>query len=125
MLIANSIISRSENGIRIKTKAGRGKGEVTNITYSNIQLDGITKRGIVIQQDYENSGPTGRPQGDIHISGFKITGVTGNVGAKAKKVYVLCAQGGCTNWNWSGIQVSGGSGSSCKGNPGGTTAFCK
>jgi polygalacturonase len=122
--ITNSRISKSENGIRIKTKAGKGKGEVTNVTYSNIRLDGITKRGIVIQQDYENSGPTGRPQGDIHISGLKIQGVTGSVNSNAKRVYVLCAQGGCTNWNWSGINISGGS-ASCQGHPGGASAFCK
>jgi len=122
--ITNSRISKSENGIRIKTKANKGKGEVKDVTYSNIRLDGITKRGIVIQQDYENSGPTGRPQGDIHISGLKISGVTGSVNSGAKKIYVLCGSGGCTNWTWSGINISGGS-TSCSGHPGGASAFCK
>ncbi|KAF2675023.1 endopolygalacturonase [Microthyrium microscopicum] len=122
--IRNSKISKSENGVRIKTKAGEGKGSVSNVEYSNIVLDGITKRGIVIQQDYENGGPTGKPGPEIHISDLTLSGITGRVDGKAKAIYVLCASGGCSNWKWSGINISGG-GSSCSGAPAGASAFCK
>jgi len=121
--ILNSKIIKSDNGVRIKTKANKGKGLVTDITYSNIELDGITKRGIVIQQDYENSGPTGRPGGDVHISGVTLKDITGRVNSGAKAVYVLCAQGGCTDWNWSGVRISGGS-RSCQGVPAGARQYC-
>lgn len=121
--ITNSVIKDSENGIRIKTKAGQGKGTVSDVTYSNIRLSGITKRGIVVQQDYENGGPTGRPGPDIHISGFTLSGITGSVSSGAKKIYVLCASGGCSDWKWSGISLSGG-GVSCSGAPAGASQFC-
>ena len=34
---------------------------VKNITYSNNQLSGITKYGIVFEHDYENGSPTCTP----------------------------------------------------------------
>jgi polygalacturonase len=123
--ILDSKIRDSENGVRIKTKAGVGKGVVAGVTYRNIQLENITKRGIVIQQDYENGGPTGKPGPDVHISEVTLSGITGHVAGGAKKVYVLCASGGCSNWRWSGISLSGGSGSSCSGEPAGATQFCR
>jgi polygalacturonase len=122
--ILNSRISNSENGVRIKTKAGHGKGSVSDVTYSGITLSGITKRGIVIQQDYENSGPTGRPGPDVHISGLKLSNIRGSVSSGAKRIFVLCASGGCSNWSWSGISITGGS-VSCKGIPAGASSFCK
>jgi polygalacturonase len=121
--IINSIIKDSENGVRIKTKAGQGRGVVSDVTYSNIRLSGITKRGIVIQQDYENGGPTGKPGPDIQISGLTLSGITGSVSSGAKRIYVLCASGGCSDWKWSGINVSGGS-VSCSGAPSGASQFC-
>jgi len=122
--IMNSRILNSENGVRIKTKAGHGKGQVSDVTYQDITLSGITKRGIVIQQDYENGGPTGKPGGDVHISGLKLVNIRGTVSRGAKSIYVLCASGGCTNWTWSGISVSGGS-ASCKGHPPGVSQYCR
>jgi polygalacturonase len=121
--IMNSSIKDSENGVRIKTKSGQGKGEVTDVTYSNIRLSGITKRGIVIQQDYENDGPTGQPGPDIHIGSLILNGITGSVESKAKRVYVLCALSGCSDWKWSGISLSGGT-VSCSGAPAGASQFC-
>lgn len=58
--ISNSKIKDSQNGVRIKTISG-DTGTVKNITYSDITLSGITKYGIVIEQDYENGSPTGTP----------------------------------------------------------------
>jgi galacturan 1,4-alpha-galacturonidase len=123
--IINSKIKDSENGVRIKTKAGQGAGAVSGVTYSNIVLENIQKRGIVVQQDYENGGPTGRPGADVRISGLTLSGITGHVAGGAKKVYVLCAAGGCSDWKWSGISLTGGSGSSCSGEPSGASSFCR
>lgn len=56
--IEKSSIAASQNGVRIKTVYG-ATGSVKNVTYSDITLSGITKYGIVIEQDYENGSPTG------------------------------------------------------------------
>lgn len=51
--IADSTITDSENGVRIKTNSGT-TGSVKNVTYTGITLSTITDYGIVIEQDYEN-----------------------------------------------------------------------
>lgn len=59
VLFTNSIVENSQNGARIKTNSGT-TGTVTNITWSNIKVSGISDYGIDIQQDYLNGGPTGK-----------------------------------------------------------------
>ena len=49
--IADSTISESDNGVRIKCNSGT-TGSVSNVTYSGITLSAIAKYGIVIEQDY-------------------------------------------------------------------------
>lgn len=51
VVFEDSTIVNSQNGARIKTNSGT-TGSVTNVTYENIQLSGITTYGIDIQQDY-------------------------------------------------------------------------
>jgi galacturan 1,4-alpha-galacturonidase len=124
--ISNSRISDSENGVRIKTKGTKGKGSVTNVTYSNIRLSGITKYGIVIQQDYENSGATGRPGADVHIGKLVLENISGSVRSGGTNVYVMCAAGGCSDWTWSGVSVSGGNkGMRCMNPPSAAARYCR
>jgi polygalacturonase len=52
--ISGSTIKDSQNGVRIKTVSG-ATGSVSGVTYKDITLSGITKYGIVIEQDYEVS----------------------------------------------------------------------
>lgn len=47
--IADSTISDSDNGVRIKCNSDT-TGSVSNVTYSGITLSGIAKYGIVIEQ---------------------------------------------------------------------------
>ena len=105
--ITNSKISNSDNGVRIKTIAN-AKGSVSNILYENITLKDIVKQGIVIQQDYENSKPTGKPSGGVPITNVTLKKVTGNVLEKGANVYILCAKGACSGWKWEGVSVTGG-----------------
>lgn len=107
--ISNSSISNSQNGVRIKTVSG-ATGSVSGVTYSNIKLSGITKYGIVIQQDYENGSPTGTPTDGVPITDLTLDAVTGEVESDALNVYVLCAAGACEDWSWSGVDVTGGQG---------------
>ena len=107
VIISDSTISNSQNGVRIKTVSG-ATGSVSGVTYSNIKLSNITKYGIVIEQDYENGSPTGTPTTGVPITNLTVTGVTGSVASGASEIYILCGKGSCSNWKWSGVSVTGG-----------------
>ncbi|SPO25627.1 probable PGU1 - Endo-polygalacturonase [Ustilago trichophora] len=111
VVIANSNVVKSQNGVRIKTVSG-ATGLVNNVTYSNIQMSGISKYGIDIQQDYLNGGATGTLTNGVKVTNVMMNGITGCVSSKAVAVYVLCGQGSCANWSWKGVSISGGQRSS-------------
>ncbi|WYZ41239.1 hypothetical protein EsH8_V_000134 [Colletotrichum jinshuiense] len=122
--ITNSKISNSDNGVRIKTVYG-ATGSVSGVTYSGITLSNIAKYGIVIEQDYENGSPTGKPTAGVPITGLTISKVTGSIASSGTDVYILCASGACSNWKWSGVSLTGGKKSTkCSGIPSGSGAAC-
>ena len=119
--ISSSKITNSANGVRIKTVSG-ATGEVSDVTYKDITLSGITSYGVVIEQDYENGSPTGTPTSGVPITGLTLSGITGTVASSATNIYILCASGACSNWTWSGVSVTGGKKSSkCENVPTGAT----
>ncbi|OHE97231.1 endopolygalacturonase 1 [Colletotrichum orchidophilum] len=122
--ITNSKISNSDNGVRIKTVSG-AKGSVSGVTYSGITLSNIAKYGIVVEQDYENGSPTGKPTNGVPITDLTISKVTGSVSSSATDVYILCAAGACSGWKWSGVSITGGKKSTkCSNIPSGSGASC-
>ncbi|PYI01836.1 putative endopolygalacturonase A [Aspergillus sclerotiicarbonarius CBS 121057] len=117
----DSTVSDSENGVRIKTVYD-ATGTVEDITFSNIQISGISDYGIVIEQDYENGDPTGTPSNGITISDVKLEEITGSVDSDAVEIYILCGDGSCTDWTMSGIDITGGETSSkCENLPSGAS----
>ncbi|RYP35078.1 hypothetical protein DL767_003983 [Monosporascus sp. MG133] len=111
VVISNSKISNSDNGVRIKTVYG-ATGSVDHVTYSNVQLSNINKYGIVIQQDYENGSPTGKPTNGVPITRLTLDNITGSVTSKATPVQILCGKGSCSGWGVGNVKVSGGKKSS-------------
>ncbi|KAH8811882.1 putative extracellular polygalacturonase [Xylogone sp. PMI_703] len=105
--ISSSTVKNSQNGVRIKTVYG-ATGSVSGVTYESITLSGITSYGIVIEQDYENGSPTGTPTTGVPITGLTLNGITGTVSSSATDIYILCGKGSCSNWTWSGVNVTGG-----------------
>ncbi|KFY07161.1 hypothetical protein V492_07395 [Pseudogymnoascus sp. VKM F-4246] len=108
---SNSTISDSENGCRIKTNSNT-TGTVKNVVYSDITLSGITKYGIDVQQDYLNGGPTGEPTNGVDISGITFENVKGTVDSSAYNYYILCGDGSCSDFTFTGTDITGGK-SSC------------
>ncbi|KAG5984130.1 hypothetical protein E4U55_005929 [Claviceps digitariae] len=100
--ISNSKVVNSMNGIRVKTVAG-AQGAVDGVTYDNIALSDISQYGIVIQQDYKNGGPTGKPTKGVPITNLTVNRVTGNVLKDGTNYYIMC--GSCSQWKWSGNKV--------------------
>lgn len=120
-MISSSTVASSDNGVRIKT-VYKATGSVSGVTYKDITLSGIKKYGIVIEQDYQNGSPTGTPTGGVPITGLTLSNVKGTMSG-GTNIYILCASGACSNWNWSGVSVTGGSKSSkCLNVP--ASAFC-
>ncbi|KAJ5363421.1 Polygalacturonase [Penicillium cataractarum] len=116
--IENCTIKNSQNGVRVKTVYG-ATGSVKGVTYKDITLSGISKYGVVIEQDYKNGSPTGNPTNGVPITGLTLSNVKGTVDSSATNVYILCASGACSGWTWNGVSVKGGKTSSkCKNVPG-------
>ena len=70
ILITNSQVVNSANGVRIKTVSG-ATGSVDGITYSNISLSGITSCGIVVSPCHKHVGLLDLP--NIGSSGLMPT----------------------------------------------------
>ncbi|KAH8682098.1 glycosyl hydrolases family 28-domain-containing protein [Xylariales sp. PMI_506] len=106
----DSSVVNSENGCRIKTDADGSDSTVSDITYSNIYVSGITDYAIDVQQDYENGSPTGDPTTGITVSGVTFSDITGSVSDdSAYQYYILCgSDSSCEDFTWSGIDISGG-----------------
>nr|AHC08666.1 endo-polygalacturonase [Sphenophorus levis] len=103
-------VTNSRNGIHVKTHNDAGTGAISDVTYKNIKLSGITNYGINIQEDYENGGSSGNPKANIPISKLNLQSVTGSMsgGSSSMPVYILCGSNGCNNWNWSGVSIGNG-----------------
>ncbi|KAG5889040.1 hypothetical protein JTB14_009445 [Gonioctena quinquepunctata] len=120
---SDSIVRRSANGIHLKTHTDGGETFIKNITYKNIELEGITNFGINIQQDYKAGEGTGIPASNIPIIDLVLTNITGTMhGKDSKRVQIICGDTGCFDWHWSVISITGNSTSSdCNYSPYGFT----
>ncbi|PYH95673.1 polygalacturonase pgaI [Aspergillus ellipticus CBS 707.79] len=119
--VEDSQVVDSANGVRIKT-VYKKTGDVDNINYSNIKLSGISDYGVVIEQDYENGSPTGKPSNTIPIKDVNLDGITGSVDDDATRVYILCGDGSCSDWTWKDVDITGGKTSDkCKNIPSGAS----
>ncbi|THW05491.1 putative endo-polygalacturonase [Aureobasidium pullulans] len=104
IVISGNTVTNSANGLRIKTVYD-ATGSVKNVTYTNNKISGISDYGIVVEQDYENGSPTGKPTSGVPITDITFDGVTGSVDSDAEEVYILCAS--CSDWTWSGVDITG------------------
>jgi polygalacturonase len=107
IVFANSTVLNSENGARIKTNFNT-TGYVGNVRYSGITVINATKRGIDLQQDYLNGGPTGEPSNGVRVEGVVFENIIGTAGKEAMDYYVLCGDGSCKDVEFRGVSISGG-----------------
>ncbi|KAI0454602.1 glycoside hydrolase [Xylaria acuta] len=125
---ADSTVQKSQQSVRIKTISDAA-GTVQDITYRNIFLDAAgvdadySDYGVIVTQSY--GGDKGKPTNGVTITGFVLQNVTGSVGSEAARVYIECGVGSCSDWNWSGVSITGGTkSSSCQNVPSGGGASC-
>ncbi|KAF9897822.1 hypothetical protein BX616_004922, partial [Lobosporangium transversale] len=106
--IARCNIVNSDNAVRIKAYANATGGKVNNITYTDITMSNIHKYGVIIQQDYTNEGPTGKPGGAAPITNVNLNNIRGTMSKKGRNnVYILCAK--CDKFNFQKINITGAS----------------
>lgn len=126
VVISNSTIKDAENGVRIKTYDDCTNGFVSDVLYKDIKLQGITKYGIDVQQDYRNEGPTGIAGNGCPTVGLRLENIEGTVKAGGQSVYVNCGKGSCSDWTWKDIKVSGPKGKlACKEAPAVAVPHCR
>nr|ADU33276.1 endopolygalacturonase [Chrysomela tremula] len=102
----DSSIGGSLGGIHVKTLPTGGPGILDRITYRNIQITDVTRFAIEAHQDYPNED--GKSSNNIKITNLNLIGVTGTVkGSSTRSVRINCGSGSCSNWNWSGIKITG------------------
>ncbi|CAG9822018.1 unnamed protein product [Phaedon cochleariae] len=98
-------IGGSLNGIHILTMPSGGKGTISQVTYRNINIKDVIMRAIEFRQDYLD---TDHPSNNIQINGLTLDNIYGTVtGKNSVAVYIKCGAGSCSNWNWSGIKITG------------------
>ncbi|KAF5558937.1 polygalacturonase [Fusarium mexicanum] len=105
----NSEVTNSANGIRVKTMKNTS-GKVNKVTYSDITLSGISKYGILIEQNYDGGDLHGEPTSDLPITGLTLKNIKGKngVSSSGKNAAIVCGSSGCKNWTWQNVQVTGG-----------------
>ncbi|XP_050300083.1 polygalacturonase-like [Anthonomus grandis grandis] len=111
VIIENSIITMAENGIHIKTHVNAGDGLIKDVLYRNITMLDCKYYGINIQQNYVNL-PAGQPEdgppkNNIPIHNLTMSNIYGSVQSGAVPVFILCAEDGCFDWTWEGVEIYG------------------
>jgi polygalacturonase len=112
VLFQNIVLANSLTGAYVRSVVGT-TGSISNITYENIHFSSASEYGIAVQQDYENSGPTGTASSGYEISDIRFSNITGTVGQYGKTIYVICGAGSCKDISLDNVSITGGRGSSC------------
>ena len=122
VVFESSTVIDSANGVRVKTTVD-DTGLVYDVTYEDITLSGITKYGIIIEQNYDGGDlKGGTPTTGIPIEYLTLNGVTGTVDSSGYNIVIVCGDGSCTDWTWEDVDVTGGETySDCENVPNGAT----
>ncbi|ENN73840.1 hypothetical protein YQE_09560, partial [Dendroctonus ponderosae] len=100
----NSKVEYSNNVIHIKTHNDGDMGSIKNVLYKNIEFTGIDKFAISIQENY----PSGDAKANIPITNLTLTNIQGTMtGSNSMALQIVCAQGGCADWHFTDVSVSG------------------
>lgn len=104
----NNVVS-SAYSFRIKTDASATNSVVQNVKYTANTATNCTYYGVLVTQSYPSN--MGTPGNGVIISDINFTPGTTSLKANsgAYRVAVNCGSGSCTgNWDWSGLETSGG-----------------
>ena len=79
---------------------------MSDVTYQNIELSGISDYGIIVEQNYDDTSES--PSNGVTITDFVLDNVQGSVDSSGINIYIACGDGSCTDWTWTEVDVTGG-----------------
>jgi polygalacturonase len=69
----------------------------------------VHRYGILIEQNYDGGDlDGGTPTSGIPITDLTIKNVDGTVESSGYNIVIVCGSGACSDWTWSGVDVTGG-----------------
>ncbi|KAG2071280.1 glycoside hydrolase family 28 protein [Suillus decipiens] len=107
--ISGNTVVNSAYSFRIKTDTSATNSAVQQVTYTANTATNCTYFGVLITQSYPSN--MGTPGNGVTISDINFNSGTTSLTANsdAYMVSVNCGVGSCTgNWDWSGLEASGG-----------------
>ncbi|XP_060517853.1 uncharacterized protein LOC132696819 [Cylas formicarius] len=107
----NSVFIGGMVGLSMLSHTDGGTGEVSNINYNNIHIEGPSDYGIFFHQDFSSAaqGNTGVPVGTVVFSDITLNNIYGYVDGKySSGVCLRCASGYCKNFNFYNVDITGG-----------------
>ncbi|PQM33946.1 polygalacturonase [Prunus yedoensis var. nudiflora] len=102
--VRDSIIKRTDNGVRIKTWQG-GSGSVSGVTFSNIHMDNV-RNPIMIDQFYcLNKGCTNQTSA-VFVSDILYSNIKGTYDVRSSPMHFACSDAlPCTNLTLSEVEL--------------------
>ncbi|KNE71883.1 hypothetical protein AMAG_16312 [Allomyces macrogynus ATCC 38327] len=109
VLIQGNTIADSDQALRIKTYNAAKDASASNIHYNDNHATNIKKYGMMVVQDYTNSGETGKVDQPMPITNVNFEGKPSTIVMNGGQAYkVLCGANSCTGtWDWSLLKISG------------------
>ncbi|KAH1027811.1 hypothetical protein HUJ05_001249 [Dendroctonus ponderosae] len=108
---SDSVVTEGKNAIHVKTHVDGGDGRIEKVVYRNIQFQGASEYGINIQENYRNLPPNStmpdQARNNIPITDLQLINVVGSVDSSAVPIYIFCAEGGCFEWEFTEVVVTG------------------
>ncbi|XP_052205141.1 polygalacturonase At1g48100-like [Diospyros lotus] len=102
--VRDSVIKRSDNGVRIKTWQG-GSGSVSKVTFSNIHVEAV-RNPIIIDQYYCSSKACSNQTSAVHITDILYSNIKGSYDIRSPPLRLACSDTvPCTNLTFSDLEL--------------------
>lgn len=102
--VRDSVIKQSDNGVRIKTWQG-GAGSVSNVTFSDIQMDNV-RNPIIIDQYYCLSKDCLNQTSAVYVSDVSYSNIIGTYDVRSPPLHFACSDSvPCTNLTLSQVHL--------------------
>ncbi|KAL2345517.1 hypothetical protein Fmac_006802 [Flemingia macrophylla] len=104
IMVRDSLIKVSDNGVRIKTWQG-GSGSVSGVTFSNIHMVSV-RNPIIIDQFYCLTNECTNKTSAVHVSNISYTDIKGTYDIRSSPMRFACSDSvPCTNLTLSDIEL--------------------
>ncbi|KAK9139112.1 hypothetical protein Scep_008793 [Stephania cephalantha] len=102
--VTDSVIRRSDNGVRIKTWQG-GSGSVSKVTFNNVHMDNV-RNPIIIDQYYCVAKGCANQTSAVYVSDIQYTNIKGTYDVRSSPIHFGCSDAvPCTNLTLSEVEL--------------------